>query len=119
MQLLSADIIKRVVRWEASHLPEGCTLLHSWALVDNAAAFEAAKEMGLQDVIGSCDTKDSDAMTPLDIAINSNSTSIAQALLNADRKKDRQMQCMLEKHCPNDPMARSSNTVEGTNLYKR
>merc|ERR1719316_2226161 len=71
---LPADLVCRIVKWEAEHVQDKTSLLHCWAKLDRDMAFSAVSRLGLNEAIGALDKKDESGATPLDYAIKCNSS---------------------------------------------
>ena len=125
---LPAELVRRVVEWEATHFPEHSSLLHRWAAADQAGAFATVQDMpSLRAIVGQMDQLDEVGRTPLDCAIKSNSSNFAKELMDAGcsvRKpyltehRSVKMGEVLRMHRPEDPWARTRATLSaGTNLF--
>jgi hypothetical protein len=124
---LPTDLVHRVVKWEVARFQESqmCSLWHRWAAADRCGAFVAAQDMA--DWLGPVDQRDAGGSTPLDCAISSNSSMIAEELMKAacsPRKpyliehRSATMVKLLEKHRPKDAMASTRHAVSATNVFK-
>merc|ERR1719316_1456907 len=118
-----------MVSWEANHLPNSRSLIHVWAHADSAKAISRSKDLDLQNVVGSLDMKDEKGLTPLDCAIDVNSSGTVEELLKSDCHprptkayllEDRSPKVVeiLRKHCPADPHSLSWELLKGKDAFK-
>eukprot|EP00746_Dinoflagellata_sp_MGD_P021837 gnl/MRDRNA2_/MRDRNA2_15100_c0_seq1.p1 gnl/MRDRNA2_/MRDRNA2_15100_c0~~gnl/MRDRNA2_/MRDRNA2_15100_c0_seq1.p1 ORF type:complete len:611 (+),score=74.11 gnl/MRDRNA2_/MRDRNA2_15100_c0_seq1:42-1835(+) len=118
----SQDLIWRVAKWEANHLPKTTSLLSCWAKNDRSEALLRSIEMGLSEIVGSVDTKDAGNSTPLDCAIKANSSGITRLLLKNGCHPTKpylieecspQLLGIIQKYCPADTHGRSRMILQG------
>ena len=124
---IAEHLVRRIVTWEANHLPNNHSLMHVWAHTDRAQAVSRSKDLDLHDVVGSPNMKDERDWTPLDCAINANSSGTVEEFLKARCQPTKsyimddlspKVVELLKTYCPSDAHSLNWALLKKNDLFK-